>query len=285
VEKGEYVRYRGEVVACGALVLQKGVVIRAYEIALMASIGVASLSVFRSPRVAILSTGDELVDIHQPKEPHQIYNSNGYGLSAQVASAGGVPVMLGIAKDTRDDLSAKIKEVSDVDFILISGGVSAGDYDFVKEVIADLGATMKFWKVAMKPGQPLAFGMISGKPIFGLPGNPVSAMVAFDQFVRPALLFAQGGSRLFYPTLYATLTEKIKKDPGRCHFVRGNLTCEHGAYRVAPTGDQDSSHLTSLVKANGFIVLPEQSGDVVAGERVLVQMMADSLISFFSEGA
>ncbi|MBI3359019.1 MAG: molybdopterin molybdotransferase MoeA, partial [Nitrospirae bacterium] len=188
-KKGDYIRYRGEVVACGALVLQKGVLIRPYEIAMMASIGVSRLSVYRQPRVAILSTGDELVDIHTPKGPHQIYNSNGYGLSAQVTEAGGMPVVLGIAKDTREDLTVKLNAISDVDFILISGGVSVGDCDFVKEVIQRLGGAINFWKVAMKPGKPLAFGMISGIPIFGLPGNPVSAMVTFDQFVRPALLY------------------------------------------------------------------------------------------------
>ncbi len=270
-EKGDYIRYRGEVVACGARILQKGALIRSYEIALMASIGISVVSVFRQPRVAILSTGDELVDIHTPKGPHQIYNSNGYGLSAQVVEAGGIPISLGIAKDTRDDLTAKLKEASGVDFILVSGGVSVGDYDFVKEVIGSLGGAIQFWKVAMKPGKPLAFGIMSGIPIFGLPGNPVSSMVTFDQFVRPALLYAQGGVVTLRPTLYATLTEGIQKEPGRSHFVRGHLTVEDGEYKVTPTGDQDSSNLVSLVKANAFIVLAETCGDVAAGEKVSVQ--------------
>jgi molybdopterin molybdotransferase len=291
-EKGDYIRPRAEVIACGALVLQRGVLIRAYEIALMATIGIAQIPVFRRPRVAILSTGDELVELHEPKGAHQIYNSNGYGLSAQVAEAGGIPVALGIAKDTRDDLTHKLKTAADVDFIVISGGVSVGDYDFVKEVIADLGGTMKFWKVAMKPGKPLAFGSISiavkGEttqvPVFGLPGNPVSAMVTFDQFVRPALLYAQGSSSLFRPTIYATLTANVQKEKGgtasarRCHFVRGTLTIEDGGYKVTPTGDQDSSNIVSLVKANAFIVLPCGEGDVAAGSQVAVQIMANSPI-------
>jgi molybdopterin molybdotransferase len=275
-EKGDFIRYRGEVVRQGACVLQKGVLIRAYEIALMATIGISQAFVFRRPRVAILSTGDELVDLHEQKKPHQIYNSNGYGLSAQVVAAGGIPIMLGIAKDTREDLKAKLSLVSDADFIVISGGVSVGDYDFVKEVIADLGGTVQFWKVAMKPGKPLAFGRIAGKPIFGLPGNPVSAMVTFDQFVRPALLAVQGSVNPLRATIYATLTENIQKEPGRCHFVRGTLTCENGEYEVFPTWDQDSSNIVSLVKANAYIVLPEVSGDVQAGSKVLVQTLAIS---------
>jgi len=273
-ERGDYIRYRGEIVRQGACVIKKGVLIRSYEIALMASIGISSVSVFRRPRVAILSTGDELVDIHTPKEPHQIYNSNGYGLAAQVTEAGGIPISLGIAKDTRDAITAKIKAALDADFILISGGVSAGDYDFVKEVIEELGGAIAFWKVAIKPGKPLAFGLISGKPIFGLPGNPVSAMVTFDQFVRPALLHAQGSFVWLRATIHARLTEKIQKEPGRCHFVRGYLTIENGAYKVAPTGDQDSSNIVSLVKANAFIVLSESCGDIAPGSEVSVQIIS-----------
>ncbi len=280
-ERGDFIRPRGEAVRQGALVLQKGVLIRSYEVALMASIGIAQVSVSRRPRVAILSTGDELIDIHAQKRPHQIYNSNGYGLSAQVEEAGGIPIMIGIAKDTREDLTDKLKAISDVDFILISGGVSVGDYDFVKEVIEGLGGAIAFWKVAMKPGKPLAFGMISGKPIFGLPGNPVSAMVTFDQFVRPALLFAQSFVSL-RAVIHATLTESILKEPGRCHFVRGHLTIENGAFKVAPTGDQDSSNIVSLVKANAFIVLPEGSGDVEAGSKVLIQIMETGVLKYMN---
>ena len=279
VEKGDFIRTRGEVVGKNDLVLKRGVVIRPYEIALMASIGVSQVSVFQRPRVAILSTGDELMDIHERKGPHQIYNSNGYGLAAQVTEAGGIPTLLGIAKDTREDLTDKLKAIVDVDFILISGGVSVGDYDFVKEVIEKLGGAISFWKVAMKPGKPLAFGMLSGKggtpptPIFGLPGNPVSAMVTFDQFVRPALLYAQGFLNPLRVAIYARLTEGIQKEPGRCHFVRGHLTIKNGECQVTPTGDQDSSNIVSLVKANAFIVLSEGEGDVTAGSKVSVQMM------------
>jgi molybdopterin molybdotransferase len=274
VMTGEFIRPRGEVVREGDLLLLPGIAIRPYEIALMATIGVQRVSVSKRPTVAILSTGDELVDIHENREPHQIYNSNGYGLAAAVTEAGGVPILLGIAKDTRSDLIEKLKHAADADFILLSGGVSVGDYDIVKSVFSDAGSQMKFWKVAMKPGKPLAFGLLSGKPAFGLPGNPVSAMVTFDQFVRPALLSSQGSDCLFRPIVHAKLTTPIEKEPGRCHFVRGRLSVQEGEYQVVPTGDQDSSNMVSLVKANALIVIAAESRDVVAGTIVSVQVIS-----------
>ena len=275
VPAGAFIRPRGGVIREGALLLSPGIVIRSYEIALMAAIGVTTVSVSKRPIVAILSTGDELVDIHQKREPHQIYNSNGYGLAAQVTEAGGVPLSLGIAKDNLADLTSKLEKAKEADFILLSGGVSVGDYDIVKEVL-----TMKFWKVAMKPGKPLAFGRIAGKIAFGLPGNPVSAMVTFDQFVRPALLASQGRNDLFLPVVQAKLMAPIEKEvrplreEGRCHFVRGRLSLQDGEYQVTPTGDQDSANLVSLTQANGLIVIEAQSGDVEAGAMVSVQVMS-----------
>ncbi len=273
-EKGDFIRYRGEVVRQGDLVLSPGVSIRPYDIAIMASLGFSQVSVFQSPRVAILSTGNELVDLTEPRGPHQIYNSNGYGLAAQVKEAGGVPMMLGIAKDSRADLIDKLKEAADADFILISGGVSVGDYDFVKEVLGTGSGEILFWKIAMKPGKPLAFGLVFGKPTFGLPGNPVSAMVTFDQFVRPALLFSQGSNHLFRPFVYAQLMKDIQKEMGRRHFVRARLYIEDGAYRVVPSGDQDSANLLSFVNANAYIVVPEEGEGAKAGDRVTVQIIA-----------
>ena len=270
----DFIRYRGEVVRVGDVVLKKGVTIRPYEIAMMASLGVSDVSIGKRPRVAILSTGDELVDLHAPRDAHQIYNSNGYGLAAQVEASGGVPILLGIAKDTHADLLDKLKGASDADFILISGGVSAGDYDFVKDLFSgDVGGA--FWKVAIKPGKPLAFGVIFGKPAFGLPGNPVSAMVTFDQFVRPALLVAQGCKNPFRPTVYAALMREIRNKPGRRHYVRGDLSIEDGVYRVMPAERQDSANILSLVRANAFIVLGEEEGDVKAGTQVSVQIIGN----------
>ena len=303
----DFIRYRGEVVRKGDVVLKKGKMIRPYEIAMMASLGVSEVLIFRRPRVAILSTGNELVDLHEPRDLHQIYNSNGYGLAAQVEEACGVPILLGIARDTREDLIDKLKGASDADFIIISGGVSAGDYDFVKEIFGGnptesakgllplntpllLGAkalacppattwpvcsppAQGFHKVAMKPGAPLAFGAIFGKPAFGLPGNPVSAMVTFDQFVRPALLYAQGCQSPFRTTVYAELIRNIKKKDRKRHYVRGRLSIKDGAYQVVPTESQDSANMLTLVQANALIVLGEEEGDVQAGARVAVQMI------------
>ena len=297
----DFIRYRGEVVRKGDVVLKKGKMIRPYEIAMIASLGVSEVSIFKRPRVAILSTGNELVDLHEPRSPHQIYNSNGYGLAAQVEAAGGVPILLGIAKDTREDLMNKLEGASESDFIIISGGVSAGDYDFVKGLFGgnptesendplSLGVktpacppattwpvcsppAQGFHKVAMKPGAPLAFGAIFGKPAFGLPGNPVSAMVTFDQFVRPALLYAQGSQSPFRTTVYAELIKGIRNKPGRRHYVRGCLSSDAGAYRVVPTESQDSANMLTLVQANAFIVLGDAEGNVEAGARVAVQII------------
>ncbi len=274
VNKGEFIRCKGEVIHAGDTMLKKGTRVRSYEIAAMALAGILTCPVFRSPRVAILSTGDELVDLNTPKGPHQIYNSNGYGLAAQVTEAGGVPVMLGIAKDTRADLIQKLKQAADADFILISGGVSVGDYDFVKSALTDCSGEVTFWKVAMKPGKPLAFGALWGKPVFGLPGNPVSAMVTFELFVRPAIRKAQGSDELFRPAIYAKLMENIAKEPGRRYYVRGHLYMDNLEYCVVPTGDQDSGHLLSLTAANAFIVLPDGEGDQEAGCRVLTLKIA-----------
>ena len=270
----DFIRYRGEVIRNGNVVLKKGTTLRPYEIAMMTSLGVSEVSVSRRPRVAILSTGNELVDLSEPRAPHQIYNSNGYGLAAQVTEAGGVPILLGIAKDTRIDLMNKLKGLAEDDFIIISGGVSVGDYDFVKELFLGGATGATFHKVAIKPGAPLAFGAIFGKPAFGLPGNPVSAMVTFDQFVRPALLTAQGCQNPFRPTVSAALMKNIKKKKdGKRHYVRGCLSIENGVYQVVPTASQDSANMLTLVEANAFIVLGEEEGDIQAGSQVAVQII------------
>lgn len=278
-ELGDFIRKKGEAVRSGDLILKKGVRIRPADIAMLASIGKSAVPVYQQPRVAILSTGDELADLDEPRGPNKILNSNGYGLAAQVIEAGGAPIVLGIAKDTKEDLTEKLKSGLHADFILASGGVSMGDYDFVREVLAGLGAEMKFWRVAMKPGAPLAYGVISGKPAFGLPGNPVSAMVTFEQFVRPALLRASGRNDIYRPILQATLEEEVKKHPGKKQFMRAIITIQNGEYRVRTTGDQDSHILLSLVKANALMILPEEGDRVKAGEKVAVQMLSDLFVA------
>lgn len=277
-DEGDFVRKKGEAIRTGDQILKQGIRIRPAEVAMMASIGKSVVPVFQQPRVAILSTGDELAELDEPHGANKILNSNGYGLTAQVIEAGGVPINLGIAKDTKKDLTEKLKGGLHADFIIVSGGVSMGDYDFVQEVLKELGAEIKFWKVSMKPGQPLAFGVISGKPAFGLPGNPVSAMVSFEQFVRPALLMAAGRTEIFRPIIQATLEEEVSKHPGRRHFIRAIASVRNGEYRVRTTGDQDSHILLSLVKANALMILPETGDRHKAGEKVAVQLLSEILV-------
>jgi molybdopterin molybdotransferase len=194
-------------------------------------------------------------------------------LAAQVKSCGATPVQLGIARDRKEEIKEKLLQGLRADVLISSAGVSVGDYDFVKDVLRDLGMEMVFWRVAMKPGSPLAFGTVSGKPVFGLPGNPVSSMVSFEQFVRPSLLKMMGHRRIFRPMIEAVLGEEIQKEPGKRHFVRASVSFEKGHYFVTTTGAQGSGILRSMVKANGFVVIPEDQEIVRAGEKVKVQLL------------
>ncbi|MBN4054251.1 molybdopterin molybdotransferase MoeA [Nitrospira defluvii] len=274
-EQGEFIRFKGEGIRDGECILKKGIRIRSPEIAMMASVGKSVIPVFQQPKVAILSTGDELADLDEPRGPDKIIDSNGYGLSAQVVETGGVPINLGIAKDNKDHLMNTMKAGLSADFLLISGGVSMGDYDFVIEVLEALNVTMKFWKVAMKPGQPLAFGTRGTQPICGLPGNPVSSMVSFEQFVRPAILKASGRTEILRPVMTAVLEEELKKHPGRQQFVRSIVSVKNGEYRVRSTGNQGSAIMKSLVKANAFMILPAEAELIKAGDKVQVQLLSE----------
>jgi molybdopterin molybdotransferase len=277
VESCENVRPRGEDIRAGTVVLGQDSVMGAAEIGLLASVGFSHVLVYQRPRVAILATGNELADLGEELGPNKIMNSNAYAVAAQVAEAGGVPVLLGIAKDTRDEIMDRISQGLSADLIIISGGVSVGAYDFVKEVLEGLGVTMRFWKVAIKPGEPLAFGTLKTKLIFGLPGNPVSTMVTFEQFVRPALRKMQGHTLLFRPVIEAVLMERIAKKPGKTHFVRAVLKKMEDRYEVRTTGSQSSGVLTSMVKANGLLIFPSESAEIERGERVKVQVLDSGL--------
>lgn len=269
----ENVRSAGEDIREGELVLAEGTILRAQEIGVLASLGRATVRVIRRPRVAILATGDELVAIDEPLTPGKIRNSNEYSNAALVQRYGGIPVRLGIARDDVDELTAKIREglAQKVDLFLTSAGVSVGDYDVVKDVLSAEGE-MHFWQVRMKPGKPLAFGVIQGVPILGLPGNPVSAMVSFEQFARPAILKMLGKTRLRKPTVEAILQEDVKSS-GRRNFKRAVITRREGEYYASVTGPQGSGVLTSMVKANGLVIIPEGIRHKKAGERVTVQML------------
>ncbi|MFQ5427894.1 MAG: gephyrin-like molybdotransferase Glp [Thermodesulfobacteriota bacterium] len=278
VKLGANIRKEGEDFSTGDTVISKGTAIRPAEILMLATTGAATVKVYKKPRVAVLSTGDELVDIDVALSPGKITNSNGYALTSLAIDAGAECLNLGIAGDNREVLNEKFTEAAEFDCIISSGGVSVGDYDLVKEVMRDLGSEMKFWKVALKPGKPLAFGLIGGKPVFGLPGNPVSSMVAFEQFVRPALLKMAGRSDIFKKTFPARLTESIKKRPGRVNFLRGTLSSSGGEYLATPLQGQGSGMITSMVRAEVFIIVPEESSEVKAGETVLIQPIGNAAL-------
>jgi molybdopterin molybdotransferase len=270
VEPTRDMRMAGEDIKKGAVVLEKGRTVRSPDIGLLASIQRSFITVYRRPVVAILSTGDELVDIDEPLVKGKIVNSNGYSLAAQVLECGGIPVQSGIARDTKEDLEEKLSQGLHADVLISSGGVSVGDYDFVKQVLKSLGAEMQFWRAAMKPGSPMAFGIMRGKPAFGLPGNPVSAMVTFELFVRPALLKMSGHKKIFRPLLRAISEEDIKTTRGKRHFIRVMLSVQQGRYYASTTGPQGSGILRSMSLSHGLAVVPETQDLVKAGEEVLV---------------
>lgn len=274
VAVGDHVRPAGEDIRLGEQVMARGRVLRPQEIGVLASLGHETVLVHRRPRVAILATGDELLEVREPLVPGKIRNSNEYTNSALVTRTGGLPIRLGIARDTEVDLTAKIRAglENGADLFLTSGGVSVGDYDVVKDVLGTEGQ-MQFWQVCMKPGKPLAFGLLPGKvPLIGLPGNPVSAMVSFEQFARPAILKMLGHTDLTKPTVRAILESSISNS-GRRGFIRVVVTRREGKYYAGSTGEQGSGVLTSMAKANGLAVVPEGIYGVEAGEEVEVQML------------
>jgi molybdopterin molybdotransferase len=269
-------RLAGEDIRKGEIVLKQGTVIRPAEVGLLASLGKSFIQVYQRAQVAILSTGDELVDIDEPLQPGKIVNSNSYSLAALVLETGAVPIQLGIARDTRADLEAKFTAGVRADAIISSGGVSVGDYDLVKEILNQSGSQMQFWKVCMKPGKPQAFGTIQGTPTFGLPGNPVSSMVSYEIFVRPALLQMMGHTRIYRTIVTATVEEEIRKTDERKHFVRVVLKKADGRYIASTTGAQGSGILSSMSKANGLAVIDEERMMVHADEEVPVMVLDQS---------
>jgi molybdopterin molybdotransferase len=270
----DHVRPAGEDIRRGEQVMAKGRLIRPQEIGVLASLGFESVSVHRRPKVAILATGDELLEIHEPLEPGKIRNSNEYTNSALVTRTGGIPIRLGIARDTEADLTAKLYSGLEqgADLFLTSGGVSVGDYDVVKDVLGTEGQ-MQFWQVRMKPGKPLAFGLLpGGVPLIGLPGNPVSAMVSFEQFARPAILKMLGHADLNKPTVQAIVDEPLSNS-GRRGFLRVIVSRQEDGYHARTTGEQGSGVLTSMAKANGLAIVPEGTRHVEAGSELSVQML------------
>jgi len=276
-KKGQDIRRQGEDVQPGELVIAKGEVIRPAEVGMLASLGRSFILVHQRPVVAIVPTGDELADIDEAPSPWKIANSNSYSLAALVKECGAIPMQMGIARDKREDLIGKFRASLRADLILSSGGVSVGDYDLVKEIMKEVGNKMRFWRVAMRPGRPLAFGVLENVPLVGLPGNPVSAMVSFQQFVRPAILKMMGHQNLFRRTIMARLDETVEKEKDVRQFIRGQIRRGKEGYEAVTTGKQGSGILKSMVRANGLIVIPVGVEKVLAGEWVTVQLLDDSL--------
>ena len=273
--KGSNVRLRGEDVSAGTVVIEAGAVLRPQELGLIASLGLPEILVRRRPRVAILSTGDEIAEPGQPRRPGQIYDSNRFMLRSAVELCGGEVTDLGIAPDDRDRLRAQILEASrSADVVITSGGVSVGDYDLVKEVLGELG-TIDFWQVAMQPGRPLAAGRVGDAHFFGLPGNPVASMLTFALFVRPVLWKLGGRRQLSTRGFHARASEAMPKRRGRREFKRGVLSYQDDGWEVRTTGPQGSGIVSSMVAGNCLIVIEEDRGDVEPGDTVWVEPFAD----------
>lgn len=280
VKTGDFIRPQGEDMRAGDGVLERGRLLGPAEMGLLAALGRSQVRVLRRPRVGVLSTGDEIVDLGGHPGPGQILNSNTYSLMAQIDEAGGDPVSLGVAPDRLDEIEARLRWGLDCDLVISSAGVSVGEHDFVKAALERLGAEQHLWLVDMRPGKPIAFATIpsAGKralPVFALPGNPVSAMVTFELFVRPALLRLGGHARLQRPIVRARAEAPIANPGRRRGYLRVTLSVgEDSGYRARLTGDQSSGILRSMVAADGLAVVPGDT-TVEAGATVPVILLRD----------
>jgi len=274
-QAGQNRRFAGEDVKAGGVVFRRGQSMKPAEIGMLASLGVNEVAVYRRLVVAFFSTGDELVSIGTPLATGQIYDSNRYTIGAMLSRLGCEAIDMGVVPDVPDALERAFSAAAaSADVVITSGGVSVGEADYVKQLLERLGEVV-FWKIAMKPGRPLAYGRIGGAHFFGLPGNPVSVMVTFYQFVRDALMILQGRTNVEpVPTFKAALAAPIRKAPGRTEFQRGVLArAADGSWTVRTTGDQGSGILSSMSQANCFIVLPAEAGNLAAGASVDVQLL------------
>jgi molybdopterin molybdotransferase len=268
VKKGQHFRSRGEDVAAGVTFARAGTIIRPPEVNILAGFCLALVPVYRCPTVAILSTGDELVELGRTPGPGEIINSNTLSLATAVREVGCIPRIIGIARDNRESHLEKLSEGLQADVLITSAGVSAGDCDLVRDILEELGAKQMFWKVGIKPGGPTAFALHGTTPVFSLPGNPVSTMITFEEFVRPALLRMQGHRRVLRPLFKAVLRESLKKKPGKVQIVRLLLEKHDGRWYAASAGNQATAILKTMVDAQAIAVLPADSTSFAAGEEV-----------------
>ena len=286
-EVGEWVRRRASDTAQGRVLLAQGSWLGPGELGLCAAQGIAVVSVHRQPRVAIISTGDELRDIHDTLSPGTIVNSNAYALSAQVRLAGGQPVVLPIVPDELEATVRALEQGLDCDLVLTCGGVSVGDYDLVKQAFATVGIQADFWKVDIKPGKPITFGRKGGVPVVGLPGNPVSAMVAFEVLVRPGLRKMAGDPRPYRLRHLVTLAVEHRHEKGRVELVRARVAMQEGRLWATPLELQGSGSLPSVVGADAFVVLDGQREVFVPGEALPAILLRDEVgseVSPFANG-
>ena len=266
VDAAAYVRPRGEDVRAGDRVLEPGTTLTAAEIGLLATLGHAQVSVHRRPRVAVLSTGNELADLGAEPGRAQIPNTNTYSLMAQVLEAGGEPLNLGVAPDRLEAIEERVRAARDADVLVSSAGVSVGELDLVREALTRSGATLHLWKVSMRPGKPITFGSLGDRHVFGLPGNPVSAMVTFELFVRPAVLKLSGRRRLHRPRLWVTALEPVPNPGSRRGYLRVRLERSGDGFGARLTGEQGSAILRSMVAADGLAVISPDTTVPVGGQ-------------------
>ena len=277
VKKNDHIRFRGEDVSCGEPVIARGTILGPPQVSLLASFSAVMVPVYRRVRVAILSTGDELVEIGTETRESQIVNSNALALATAIKLCGAEPVILGIARDNRESHLALLSEGLKADALITSAGVSAGDRDLVREILAELGVVEQFWKPGIKPGGPTAFGMNGAVPVFSLPGNPVSTMITFEEFARPALLRMMGHERVFRRTVRGFLKEDARKKAGKLNFLRVHVTLEDGRYVASTSGDQNTGILKTMLRCNALALLPAERTEFKAGDKVDLHLLDSTL--------
>lgn len=272
-EPGAFIRPRGEDLRSGELVIAAGKVLGASDIGMLASLNRSMIDVYRRSRVALIATGDELVDIDQIPTGAQVVNSSAYALAAAIAETGAQPTILQVARDRPEEVRSRFSEALAFDVVLSTGGVSVGQFDHVKQVMDELGLRQLFHGVAQKPGRPLKFGTIAGKPIFGLPGNPVSTMVCFYLYVRPALRKMAGRPDLGLPRLQVRCASDIRIATGLTEFIRVKLENRQGGWLAASTGNQSSGVLSSLSRADGLLIGPASANLLRSGDQATVLLL------------
>lgn len=269
VAASQHIRFSGEDVRCGQTVIAAGTVIRPPEVSMLASLGRARVPVFLRPVVAVLSTGDELIELGRTPGPGEIINSNTQALAAAVREAGGIPRIIGVARDNLESHREKLREGLKADMLVTSAGVSAGDRDLVRVVLEEMGVKQIFWKIGIKPGKPTAFGVKDGKPVFSLPGNPVSSLITFEEFVRPSLLRMMGHRQVLRPTFRATLSDDVKnRESDRTVLLRIRLERDGERFFATTSGKQQTGLLKTMVNSAAIAVIPPGRSFMAAGEEV-----------------